>query len=117
LTHIGNIHLARIYYRGRSGASKIRPVVVIREQGNRGLYTIIEVTSVAPKQHPGFFDRYKEKVGHRGSTGLVEESYVKCHHDNIHRVKEYRLHKRLGRIEQEDVHRILLRIAKVKVSH
>jgi mRNA-degrading endonuclease toxin of MazEF toxin-antitoxin module len=117
LTHIGNIHLAKIYYRGRSGTSKVRPVLIIKDQGKRGLFTIVEVTSVPPKHVPGFFDTYKEKIDHKKRTGLFEPSYVKCHENNIHRVKKYRLQRRLGRLEPNDLSRILERITERNVSH
>jgi mRNA-degrading endonuclease toxin of MazEF toxin-antitoxin module len=110
LTYIGNIHLAKIYYRGRSGTSKVRPVLVINDQGDRGLYTIVEVTSVPPKHLPGFFDTYKEKIDLKKRTGLGKPSYVKCHENNIHRVKRYRLHRRIGSLESNDLSRILERI-------
>jgi mRNA-degrading endonuclease toxin of MazEF toxin-antitoxin module len=116
LNHIGNIHLARIYYKGRSGASKVRPVLVIKEKGDRGLYTIVEVTSVPPKHLPGFFDSYKEEIILRKLTGLGEPSYVKCHENNVHRIKKYRLQKRLGRLEPIDLSRILKRIAEGNIS-
>lgn len=111
MTHIGNIHLAKIHYRGRSGASKIRPVLIIKDQGNRGLYTIVEVTSVPPKHLPGFFDTFKEKIGQKKCTGLGVPSYVKCHQNNIHRVKYNRLHRRIGSLEPNNLSRILERIA------
>jgi mRNA-degrading endonuclease toxin of MazEF toxin-antitoxin module len=111
LSHIGSIHLAKIFYKGRSGASKVRPVLIIKAQGNRGLFTIVEVTSVPPKDLPGFFDTYKEKINHKKRTGLFEPSFVKCHENNIHLVKKYRLHKKIGRLEPKDLSRIIERIS------
>lgn len=116
MNHIGNIHLAKIYYRGRSGASKVRPVLIIKAQGNRGLYTIVEVTSVPPKHLPGFFDTYKEKIDHKKSTGLFVPSFVKCHENNIHQVKKYRLQKRLGSLDPNDLSRIIGRISEGNAS-
>lgn len=115
MPHIGNIHLAKIYYRGRSGASKVRPVLIIKDQGNRGLYTIVEVTSIPPNHLPGFFDTYKEKIDHKKRTGLGKASYVKCHENNIHKVKKYRLHRRLGSLDRNDLSRIIERISEGNV--
>lgn len=116
MNHIGNIHLAKIYYRGRSGASKVRPVLIIKAQGNRGLYTIVEVTSVPPKHLPGYFDTYKEKIDHKKCTGLFEPSFVKCHENNIHHVKKFRLYRRIGSLDQNDLSRIIERIGDNHVS-
>lgn len=116
MTHIGNIYLAKIYYKGRSGASKIRPVLILKDQKDRGLYTIVEITSVPPKHIPGFFDKYKEQIDYKKRAGLLKMSYVKCHDNNIHRVKKYRLHKRLGSLEPNDLSRVLERITEENVS-
>lgn len=56
-----DIYTTIIYYRGQSGASKKRPVVILNILANN-FVTIAEITSVPPKKNPGFYDKFKEEI-------------------------------------------------------
>ena len=79
----GDVYTATIYFKGLSGNCKIRPVLVLNDLKN-GWYTIAEITSVAPKNPPGYYDLFKEAIIKWQECGLDEPSYVKCNNNNIH---------------------------------
>jgi mRNA interferase MazF len=115
LKSIGDIHLVNIYYKGTSGPGKARPVLIINYQNNLGLYTIAEITSVPPKNPPGFFDICKEKIDGWRLAGLDGPSYVKCHANNIHRVKSHRLNRWIGNLGPNELLRIIQKITEVNL--
>ncbi|MDD3833616.1 MAG: type II toxin-antitoxin system PemK/MazF family toxin [Oscillospiraceae bacterium] len=90
-----------IYYKGRSGNCKVRPVLVLNTLNN-GWCTIVEITSVAPKNPPGYYDLFKEPILKWKECGLDEPSYVKCNSNNIHNVEEIRLRNKIGKVDYND---------------
>ena len=106
---IGDIYTAIIYYRGSSGNSKPRPVLVINDLGS-GFYTIAEITSVPPKNPPSYYDGFKESIIKWKECGLDEASFVKCKDNNIHKVEGIRLHQYIGSIDPNDFNNIINKI-------
>lgn len=105
---IGDICIAKIYYRGTSGPFKYRPVLILNTDDN-GWCTIAEVTSVAPKKPPGYFDTYKEEIKDWQKYGLDDPSWIKC--KNIHNVENPRFYRKIGTMKNtEEFERIVDRI-------
>ncbi|HBW38769.1 type II toxin-antitoxin system PemK/MazF family toxin [Desulfosporosinus sp. BICA1-9] len=96
-----DIYTAIIYYRGQSGASKLRPVVILNELENN-IVTIAEITSVPPKKNPGFYDKFKEEIVNWEKCGLAEPSWVKCFKENTHNINIGRLHDKIGVMDSQD---------------
>ncbi|MDD2402175.1 MAG: type II toxin-antitoxin system PemK/MazF family toxin [Clostridia bacterium] len=96
---IGDIYTAIIYFKGHSRNFKVRPVLVLNDLNN-GWYTIAEITSISPKNPPGYYDLYKEPILNWQECGLNEPSFVKC--KNIHNVEEIRLHNKIGTMNYND---------------
>lgn len=109
MPNIGDIYTAIIYYRGSSGNSKLRPVLVINDLRN-GFYTIAEITSVPPKNPPGYYDGFKEPIIKWQECGLDEASFVKCKSNNIHNIEGIRLHQHIGSIDSVDFSNIINKI-------
>lgn len=106
---IGDIYTAQIFYKGLCGTYKTRPVLVLNELNN-GWCTIVEITSVAPKKPPGYFDSFKEPILKWKVCGLNEPSYVKCNINNIHNVEVIRLRNKIGKMEYDDFINIVNKI-------
>lgn len=106
---IGDIYIAIIYYKGLSGNSKPRPVLVLNDLGE-GYYTIAEITSVPPKNPPSYFDDFKVPIAKWQECGLDEASFVKCNNNNIHNVEGIRLHQYIGSISPVDFNHIIDKI-------
>lgn len=99
MPNIGDIYTAIIYFRGRSGNSKPRPVLVLNDLGN-GFYTIAEITSKKPKNPPSYYDQFKEFINGWHKCRLDEPSYVKC--KNIHNIEGIRLHDYIGSMDYKE---------------
>lgn len=87
MASIGEIHTAKIYYKGTSGPYKVRPVIIVNEDS--GSYTAAEITSVRPKNPPGFFDECKQEIKEWQQAGLDDPSWVKCHLNNLTFKEDY----------------------------
>jgi len=98
-----------IYYRGQSGAHKIRPVVILNDLGNN-LFTIAEITSVSPKNPPKPYDRFKEQIINWEQCGLNEPSWVKCFEENVHNIDIRRLHEKIGVMDSQDFENAIMNI-------
>lgn len=110
MPNIGDIYKVKVFFKGTSGPYKVRPVLIVDEDSENGLFTIAELTSVEPKNPPGRFDAYKQKLEDWGSAGLDEETYVKCFKGNIHRVQDYRLFEFIGSVTSDDITNIFTKI-------
>lgn len=96
---IGDICIARIYYRGTSGPFKDRPVLILNNDNN-GLFTIVEITSVAPKKPPKYYDTVKEEIKGWQEYGLDDPSWVKC--KNVHNVFSPRFYNKIGTMKDTE---------------
>ena len=104
MVEIGNIYVMKVYFKEESGDFKDRPVLVFN-QDETGLYTVVEITSVPPKNPPGFYDGFKEEIKKWQKCGLDQPSYVKC--KNTHRVEEEKLYKLIGTMSVDDFNNII----------
>lgn len=107
---ISEIWTARIYFKGKTGESKPRPVLVINFQEESGEYTIQEITSVKPKDPPTYYDGFKKIIEKWKDSGLDELSYVKCAPTNTHRVERVRLRDYIGITDEDDFEAIIEKI-------
>ena len=89
----GDIYKVTIYYEGTFGPYKPRPVLILNSN-DEGNYTIAEITSIPPKNPPGYYDSFKEEIVDWEEYGLDKPSYVKC--KNIYNVEGLRLHQKIG---------------------
>lgn len=105
----GDICTVEIFYKGTSGSSKIRPVLVLNVVNSK--YTIAEITTVEPKDPPGYYDQYKEEIKNWKKYGLDKKSYVKC--KNIHNVEGPRFVKQIGVMDSDEFENIVNRIMEV----
>ncbi len=106
--YIGDICIARIYFEGTSGLFKDRPVLILNSDG-KGSYTIVEITSVAPKDPPGYYDTFKEEIKDWQKYGLDEPSWVKC--KNVHNPQNLKFFGKIGTMKNtEEFERIVDRI-------
>lgn len=110
---IGDVCLVRIYYKGTEGQSKLRPVLIFNADEESNLVSIVEITSIPPKNPPTFYDRFKEQIMDWNTCGLNQSSYVKC--KNIHRIDRSRLIQKIGTIEEDDFIRIIEKIVEYNV--
>ena len=104
-----DIYTAKIYFNGRAGAGKLRPVVILNDFSN-GWYTVVEITSISPKDPPSHFDSFKEPIIKWQECGLDESSWVKCHKSNRHNIESERLHKNIGIMDVEDFYNTIVSI-------
>ena len=105
---IGDIYVARIYYSGTSGPYKNRPVLILNTDG-KSSFTIVEITSVPPKNPPGHYDSFKEKIYNWKQYGLDEPSYIKC--KNIHNPIGIQFFRKIGTMKDtEEFEHIVNRI-------
>lgn len=111
---ISEIWTARIYYKGKSGSNKPRPILIINLDEDNNLYTIQEITSVPPKDSPSHFDHYKQIIEKWKESGLDEKSYVKCAPTNTHKVDKIRLKNYVGVTDEDDFEAIINKIVEVK---
>lgn len=106
----GDIYSIKVFYQGTTGPYKTRPVLIINNTPDKK-YTIIELTSVSPKDPPGYYDRFKEKVEKWDKYGLDKQSYVKC--KNIHNVEDVDFLEYIGTMDLDEFERIIDKIVKV----
>lgn len=99
MVNITDIYVMRVYYKGNSRDFKDRPVLIYY-QDETGLFSVAEITSVPPKDPPGYYDNFKAEITKWQECGLDDPSYVKC--KNIHRVEEEKLYKHIGTIDLYD---------------
>lgn len=102
-----DIYLVRMYYKGQSEAFKSRPVLILNNLGN-GWVTIVEITSVPPKQPPSHYDKFKEPIIKWKQCGLANPSFIKC--KNIHNIEISRLFKKIGIMEDDEFINIIDKI-------
>ncbi|WP_157793927.1 type II toxin-antitoxin system PemK/MazF family toxin [Paenibacillus donghaensis] len=107
---ISEMWTARIYFKGTSGTSKPRPVLVINFSEDTGLYTIQEITSIGPKTPPIHYDGFKQVIEQWKNSGLDEKSYVKCAPENTHNVERIRLKSYIGVSDEDDFEAIIQKI-------
>lgn len=103
----GDIYTAKIYFKGTRGECKPRPILVLKDDGV-GNCTIVEITSVAPKNPPDYYDTLKEEIKEWKTYGLDEPSYVKC--KNVHNVNGLRLVDKIGSMNKDEFERIVDKI-------
>jgi hypothetical protein len=113
LQNIGDVYTGLIYYRGTNGQGKRRPILIIDYKDN--WYTIVELTTTEPKKPPGYFDTCKQEIVDWSLAGLDEQSWAKCHNNNIHRVDASRLIRHLGSLEEHDLIAVLTKIAEINL--
>lgn len=111
---ISEVWTARIYFKGKTGESKRRPVLVINVNEATGEYTIQEITTVKPDDPPTYYDGFKQIINKWKEANLDEESYVKCAPTNTHKVDKVRLIGYIGVTEEEDFEAIIEKIFEAK---
>lgn len=111
MADIGDVYTGFIYFKGNTGDHKDRPFLIIDYVDE--LYTIVEITSVEPKNPPGYFDTCKQYLEDWSVAGLEDPSWAKCHKNNIHRIDEIRFHKYLGSVTSDDFFTIFKKITEV----
>lgn len=104
---IGDIYLVRVYFDGRSGVNKSRPVLIINAQPEFNLYTVVECTSVPPKEG-SYYGQFKVKLLHWREYGLNQETYIRC--KNTHRIEGKRLYKKLGSMNEGEFLQVIEKI-------
>lgn len=109
----GDIYSANVFYQKTSGPSKARPVLIINDNSIGG-YTIVEITSISPKDPPGYYDKFKEEIKKWSKYGLHEKSYVKCR--NIHNIKGVRFIKYIGTVDSDEFEHIVNKIVEANQS-
>lgn len=100
MPEIGDIYKVQIFFEGASGPYKSRPVLILDYDDNNKNYTIVEITSKAPKDPPGYYDFAKEEIKNWKDYGLDKPSYVKC--KNISNVNGLRLYEKIGTMKNTD---------------
>lgn len=114
---ISEIWTARIYFKGRSGRNKARPILIVNYHEDNGLYTIQEITTEEPKEPITYFEACKEFVKKWSEAGLDDESYVKCSPTNTHRIERTRLKKYVGVMDEDDFENIIEKIHDAKMKY
>ena len=95
----GELYLAKVYYKGTTGPYKERPVLIVDDsEYETGLITFAELTGTEPNNPPKYFDKFKVEIHDWKTTGLDEQSWVKCYIGNIHRVHKSRMLKKIGAV-------------------
>jgi mRNA interferase MazF len=105
-----DIYTIKIYYKGRRGKYKTRPVLILEPLPNEEC-NIVEITTAGPKKPPTYYDQYKEKIDTWKECGLNALSYVKC--TNIHIIENHRLIKKVGVMSEEEFEKIVKRINEI----
>lgn len=111
MADIGDVYTVMIYFKGQEGDYKPRPVVVLNTLGNNQ-YTIVEITSIKPKESPTYFDQFKEEIKEWQQAELDQPSWAKCYKGNIHNISENRLHEYIGEMDSEDFKNVAKNIYK-----
>lgn len=111
MSNIGEIHSVIIYYDKNPEDYKIRPVLIIDFDDDTNICTFAEITSSPPKTPPTYYDQYKEPIYKWKEAGLQKLSYVKTH--KIHKAHQDKLVIHNGRIDEQELMRILYRIVEV----
>lgn len=106
LIEVGHLFTVKLYYSGTSGQYKVRPVLIV-DNSDYPMVTIAEITTTKPNIPPKYFDRFKVEVKDWRTTGLREQSWVKCYRGNVHRVNRNRLKKRIGSVNEETLINVL----------
>lgn len=109
MAQIGDIYSVKMYYKGTKGPFKFRPVLIIEDEDSR-ICTIVEITTTEPEEPPKHYDQYKVFFEDWATSGLNEKSWAKCNKTNIHKVKRDRLRKRLGEASNQDLFNIITKI-------
>jgi mRNA interferase MazF len=108
-----DIYSIKIFYKGTGGTSKVSPVLIINDTPI-GKYTIVELTSIAPKDPPSFYDKFKEKIEKWNKYGLDEPSYAKC--KNVHVINNTRFIKYIGTMDLDEFEHIVDKIVEANQS-
>lgn len=73
MPNISDIYSVRIFYKGQTGQSKIRPVLILNNIGD--IVTIAEITTAEPKNPPTYYDSFKEEIKCWRECGL-EKNHI-----------------------------------------
>lgn len=109
MVSFGETYTAEVYFKGTSGKSKRRPVLIVDDTED-GVITFTEITSSKPKDPPGYYDGFKVEITDWQSAGLEEPSWAKCHKGNVHRAPKDRIIKRIGSVNNEVMTNVLTKI-------
>jgi mRNA interferase MazF len=112
--NISEFWTARIYYTGKSGKNKLRPVLVVNYEDEEQLYTIQEITTEEQKTPLTYFELCKEVINKWSDSGLDEKSFIKCSPTNTHRVERFRLKNYIGISDEADFINIIEKIQDAK---
>jgi mRNA interferase MazF len=102
------VFITKVYFKGQTGIYKTRPVLILNYDDVRDVCTLVEITSVAPKDPPKYYDTFKEEIMYWELCGLDEKSYVKC--KNVHNVHGLELNQKIGIMHDDDFYRIVEKI-------
>lgn len=108
MSNSGDIYTTKIFYIGTTGKGKLRPILVLNDDGE-GNVTIVEITSIPPKNPRTYYDNFKEEIKGWKKYGLEEPSYIKC--KNVHKVVGLRLVSKIGVMDADEFERIVNKIA------
>ncbi|WP_124113415.1 type II toxin-antitoxin system PemK/MazF family toxin [Paenibacillus xylanexedens] len=111
---ISEVWSAAIYYKGTSGTSKIRPVLIVNINEESDIVTIQEITGVKPDVPPTYYDDFKQLITKWKETGLKKKSWVKCAPTNTHNISKLRLGKLIGIADEDDFEAIIDKIIESK---
>ena len=109
MVSFGEAYTAKVYFKGVNGTYKKRPVLIV-DDSEEGLITFAEITGTKPSVPPKYYDRFKVEIVDWQSVGLNEQSWVKCHKGNLHRVSKDRMIHRIGRVGNEVMEEVLTKI-------
>jgi mRNA interferase MazF len=104
MPELGDIYKIRIFFKGTFGTYKSRPVLVLEYDNDNCL--IAEITSIPPKNPPGYYDLVKEKIKDWEKYNLDKLSYVKC--KNVYYIENSRLYEKIGSMKDTDEFRYIV---------
>lgn len=100
MPNIRDVYTAIIYFKGRTGNNKPRPVVILNAFENN-MFTVAEVTGTSPDKTT-YFSSFKEPILLWNEAGLDRPSWVKCYKGNVHNINGSRLHQYIGIMDNSD---------------
>jgi len=111
MAKIGDIYRAEICFEDNPNSSKTRPVLILGDKDDQGLYLIVEITSVPPHVPPKYHDRFKEPINKWVQAGLGKPSWVKTH--KLNRVEESAFQSFYGELDSQELHDISLKVVQL----
>jgi hypothetical protein len=110
MTVPGEVYVTKIAYEDDPTTFKWRPVLVINSL--EGVSTIVEISSIPPRNPPTFHDTFKVPIRDFVKAGLRKKSFVRTH--MVYNVEDICLRGPAGIIDNDELINIQARVLQTR---